>query len=242
MKEQLALLDQLQQTDTQAEADERELEELDEGSSTQEALTQEEQSLEQSERELAATRARLHDKELQLQGTEDDRAAKWSQAYGGRVTDPKELQALVQKISELDRRKDRLEEEAIGLLDEVEAKEQALAKKTTEVDRLREKLHNIQQHHRSRTEQLKARLLDLRERRQALPAQLSPSLLAQYEQIRQKSGNLAVVTVEGGACGGCHTSLPSNYVTGLANPAQVMRCENCGRILVLPQRSGAGMH
>lgn len=234
MKEQLQLLYQLQQTDTQIQADETELTELDDGSQTEQLLAEQEELHKQTQQGLSSIQAELHDKELQLQGTEDDREAKWNQAYGGRVSDPKELQALAQKIAELDRFKDRLEEEIIRLLDEVEAKQQAVAEKSTEVEQLREKLQTTQQSYRTRTEQLTNELQGLRQRREQLPGQISPSWLQQYEQIRQRSNNLAVVAVVNGACSGCYTAVPSNYVTQLEDPTTVIKCESCRRILVIP--------
>ena len=234
MKEQLQLLYELQQIDTQIQADETELAELDDGSSAEQALAQEEQLYQQMQQDLAATQAQLHDKELQWHGTEDDRESKWAQAYGGRVSDPKELQALEQKIAELDRRKDQLEEETLRLMDDVETKQQAVADNEAQVHQLREKLQSIQQNYRTRTEQLVAELTGLRQRREQLPQQISPSLLQQYEQLHQRSNNLAVVAVVNGACSGCHTSVPSNYVTRLENPTEVLKCESCRRILVIP--------
>ena len=120
MKEQLQLLYQLQQIDTQIQADQNELAQIDDGSAAQQRLGEEEQLSEQMQEDFATTQARLHDKELQLQGIEDEREAKWSRAYGGRVSDLKELQALEQKVAELDRRRDRLEEEILRLMDEME--------------------------------------------------------------------------------------------------------------------------
>lgn len=234
MKEQLQLLYQLQQIDTHIQARGHELATLDDGHSTEQTLAAQQQSLQQMQQDLAATRVQLHDKELQLQGTEDDRAAKWALAYGGRVTDPKELQALEKKIAELDRLRDRLEEEIIGLLDETEAQSQATDDKATEVQKLTAKLQSIRENSGTRTEQLTAQLQDLRQGREQLPTHIQPVLLQQYEQIRQRSGDLAVVAVDNGACGGCHTSVPSNYVTALANPTQILRCESCRRILVIP--------
>ncbi len=234
MKEQLQLLYQLQQIDTQIQADQNELARIDDGGAAQQRLGEEEQLSEQMQEDFATTQARLHDKELQLQGIEDEREAKWSRAYGGRVSDPKELQALDQKIAELDRRRDRLEEEILRLMDEVEDKQQAVDQKAGEVKYLREERQQIVDYYHNRTEQLNAELESLHQRRPQLCEQIPTSLLDRYDQIREKSNNLAVVVVGDGTCGGCHTSVPNNYVSMLHNPSELIRCENCRRILVIP--------
>ena len=89
-------------------------------------------------------------------------------------------------------------------------------------------------YYHNRTEQLNAELESLHQRRPQLCEQIPTSLLDRYDQIREKSNNLAVVVVDHGACGGCHTSVPNNYVGMLHNPFELIRCENCRRILVIP--------
>ncbi len=235
MNEQLALLYELQRIDTQVQADKTELDELDDGSQTEQLLAQQEECLAQMQQDLSNTKAELHDKELELQGTENDREVKWNQCYGGQVSDPKELQALAQKIAELDRRKDDLEGKILRLMEEVEAQQQQTTAQSAEVEELRDDLRRIQQHYSTRTEYLTNELHDLRQRREQLLPQISASLLQQYVRICQKSSNLAVVAVVNGACSGCRTSVPSNSITRLESTAEVVKCESCHRILVIPE-------
>jgi hypothetical protein len=61
---------------------------------------------------------------------------------------------------------------------------------------------------------------------------LSAPLRAKYERIRRSKGDLAIVGVEYGACGGCGYALPPQRVQEVRRNRDVVLCEGCGRILV----------
>jgi predicted nucleic acid-binding Zn-ribbon protein len=233
MKQQLVLLYQLQQTDSQIEADETELSGLDDGETLAEELEAEEAQLSELEDKLSATQAELHDKQLQLQGTEDDRQDKWDQTYGGRISDPKELSALERKIEELDRRTGKLEEDIILLLDEVETLQEQVNQKQADVEEMSNQLSVIRRHCEQRSAELDTELEQLSEQRTELETQTKSSLLDDYEHTRQNSANVAVTVAKNRACSACHTAVASSLLGELQQPTRVVRCESCRRILVL---------
>ena len=233
MKEQLVLLHSLQQTDSQITADQAELAGLDDGTVLAPQLEHGEGELAERHEKLAATQAQLHDQQLQLQGTEDDRQRKWNQAYGGMVSDSRELSALEQKIGELDRRKDKLEEDIIMLLDDVENMQAGAAEKRTEVERLSANLARTREDFAQRSAQLKAELARLSRQREELIERIDSSLLAEYDRIRERTSDLAVAVVEGKTCSACHTAVAGSLVAELEAPRRVVKCESCRRILVL---------
>ncbi len=233
MKQQLVLLYQLQQTDSQTEADEAELSGLDNGETLAGDLEAEEAQLSELEDKLSAAQAELHDKQLQLQGTEDDRQAKWDQTYGGRISDPKELSALERKIQELDRRKDKLEEDIIMLLDDVETLQEQVDQQQAAVKEMSSRLSEVRQHFEQRCAELSEELQHLVQRRSELEAQIKSSLLEDYEHTRQHSANVAVAVAKNRACSACHTAVASSLLGELQQPTRVVRCESCQRILVL---------
>ena len=233
MKEQLLLLYRLQETDTQFQDDEQELEELDPGEELAGQLEEQGTELAQLEQKLSEAQAQIHDKQLQLQSTEDDRESKWDQAYAGTVFDPRKLSALEQKIAELDRRKGKLEEDIILLLDEVETLEQQAADKRTEVDQMSNQLAQIRDHFEQRSRQLRQKLERLANQRQELEGEVEAELLEQYERIRQRSHNVVVAVVRDSRCSACHTAVATSLIGQLRQPDGLVTCENCRRILVL---------
>ena len=233
MKQQLVLLYQLQQTDSQIEADEAELSGLDNGETLAGELEAEEAKLSGLEDKLSVAQAELHDKQLQLQGTEDDRQTKWDQTYGGMISDSKELLSLERKIQELDRRKDKLEEDIIMLLDDVETLQEQSDQKQTDVETMSSRLSEVRQHFEQRSAELSEELQYVAQRRSELGAQIESSLLDDYEHTRQNSANVAVTVAKNRACSACHTAVATSLLGELQQPTRVVRCESCRRILVL---------
>ncbi len=233
MKQQLVLLYQLQQTDSQTEADEAELSGLDNGETLAGELEAEKAKLTELDDKLSAAQAELYDKQLQLQGTEDDRQTKWDQTYGGMISDPKELSALERKIQELDRRKDKLEEDIIMLLDDVDILQEQVDEKQTSVEEMSSRLSEVRQHFEQRCAELSEELEYLAQQRSELGAQIKSSLLDDYEHTRQHNANIAVAIAKDRACSACHTAVASSLLGELQQPTTVVRCESCRRVLVL---------
>ena len=75
--------------------------------------------------------------------------------------------------------------------------------------------------------------------RQAVAADVPAELLALYDQIRKTKG-VGAAMLRAGRCEGCHLSLNAadlNVIRASA-PEEVVRCEECRRILVRTPESG----
>jgi uncharacterized protein len=65
-------------------------------------------------------------------------------------------------------------------------------------------------------------------------------LLALYDKIRASSGGLGAAPLRRGQCGGCRVMLSTVGLNAIraAAPDEVVRCEECRRILVRTADSG----
>jgi predicted nucleic acid-binding Zn-ribbon protein len=65
-------------------------------------------------------------------------------------------------------------------------------------------------------------------------------LLALYERIRTQTGGTGAAMLQARQCQGCRLELYGNELSAVRNadPHEVVRCENCGRILVRTAESG----
>jgi uncharacterized protein len=65
-------------------------------------------------------------------------------------------------------------------------------------------------------------------------------LLDLYERMRQQHGGVGAAALHRGRCEGCHLSLNSGDLNQIrtAAPDEVVRCEECRRILVRTPESG----
>ena len=235
MREQLTWLYRLQQIDSRTRADQAELAGLDDGTALANELAKKRAALEELEHKFAQTQAQLHDRQLELQGAEDDRKRRWGQAYGGVVSDPKELSALERKIEELDRRRDKLEENIIMLLDEVEALEAEVGRERAEVARVAAEVEQVRARFTRRSAELATELTTLAGERAELAEKVQANCLAEYEYIRDRNSNVAVAMVVKHACSACHTSVAGSLLAELHAPSRLVKCESCKRILVLDE-------
>jgi predicted nucleic acid-binding Zn-ribbon protein len=75
--------------------------------------------------------------------------------------------------------------------------------------------------------------------RDASAAQIDKPLRTRYDRLRRTRSNDVVVPLVGGACGGCHTSVPLNRRTQIRAGAVLDGCEACGAILYPPESDGS---
>jgi predicted nucleic acid-binding Zn-ribbon protein len=70
-------------------------------------------------------------------------------------------------------------------------------------------------------------------KRGGLVSQIDRAPLSTYDRIRrQVKGGVAVVSVRKGSCGGCYRQLSPQVLVEARRTSKVVRCENCGRIIV----------
>jgi uncharacterized protein len=234
MNEQLRLLFELQQIDSAIMGHQRHLVETDDGARTARKL-----QAAQAQRDAAAAQAKAVegaslDRDLELKGTEEDLKKRKQRAYGGTISDTKELGALERKIQELTRHQHQLEDDILGLMEQSEAAGKALAVAQAEVDRLQQDYdhkHGDWENLRAAAEQ---DVKQLQVRRREIAVQLEPEILTNYESLRSKCEGVAVATVEGGMCLGCRNAVPGGVIGQVKAGHEIIKCQNCRRILYLP--------
>ncbi len=229
--QQLALLYELQVADSGIDERRRTMEGLDDGSSTRAELAAAEQKLQAAQEKLRHDRATLRDKELQLASTEEEIETKRDQAYGGTISDPKQLSALERKIEELTVLKGKLEEQILVLMDQVEEEAAQVEELERQVALLRERAEDIEKHYEMDRSRLEGEIEQLQQRREELVGKIEPTLLRMYEQLRSRHRGVAVAAVEDGKCSACHTAVPRDIEAKLLHASVPVRCENCQRIL-----------
>ena len=169
-----------------------------------------------------------------------DRAARDQSRLDSGQGSPKDLQALQHELETLARRQSALEDVELEIMERAEevrarhddatAQEpQALA----DVERLTEELA-------AATAEIDAQERELAEPRTALLAEIDDPLLALYDRVRAQSGGLGAAALRARRCGGCQLELNPvelNRIAG-APEDEVLRCEECSRILVRTPESG----
>lgn len=198
---------------------------------TEELLTAR-QRAEKAEAQVVKWTAEQTDLNLEL-GTVNSKAKRSEQRlYSGEVSNPKELEDLQHEVEALGRRRDVLEDElleAMIMLEEAQEErdgaQQALGQIESAWQRSQEAL-------RAEQNQLAAALHALIAEREAHQARIDPEAVAEYEAIRARKNNIAVVTLVNGTCMGCHVSVSANMVLQ-AQRGERITCNGCGRLLYM---------
>lgn len=158
----------------------------------------------------------------------------------GAITVAKQLQDLEHEVATLARRQSDLEDSELEVMERAETAQAELARLTAQRTG----------HHTARAEAESARDRAFRgidadlERtvaeRSALAATFPADLLALYEKLRASEGGVGAGEIARGRCGGCHLDLMNNEKSAFRTaPAdELLRHEDCGRILVRTAESG----
>jgi predicted nucleic acid-binding Zn-ribbon protein len=153
---------------------------------------------------------------------------------------PKEMTNLQHELDSLKRRQSDLEDQELELMERQEVAGAALAAAQQGLEKARAD--------RERAEQLRDdALADIAEgttkheaARAAVAGQISPPLLTLYDRIRAQTGTTGAAALRHRQCQGCRLELYGNELASVRNadPHEVLRCENCSRILVRTAESG----
>lgn len=152
----------------------------------------------------------------------------------GILTDPKQLTAMLDEIAHLERRISDLEDAELEVMERLEASQgevtELTARKAASEDGLRELMAR-------RDEQvalLDAELAELQTERAAIAAKISADLLSLYAKIAERSAGQGAALLDHGRCSGCQLTLNAADLDRFRAAAadEVLRCEECNRILV----------
>lgn len=158
----------------------------------------------------------------------------------GAVGSPRELENLQSELASLRRRQDDLEEQVLGVMEVREDVQTRLAAISAESEQLHaERAAAADKCSASQEEIDRSTALRTADRAR-LASEIPDDLLTLYEKVRADKGGVGAAALQRGRCEGCHLSLSGQDIAMLrsAPPEQVIRCEECRRILVRTPESG----
>jgi predicted nucleic acid-binding Zn-ribbon protein len=152
----------------------------------------------------------------------------------------RELEALQHEIVTLNRRQSELEDAELELMEQRETAQAALDDVAGRLTSTRTTRAEAEQR---RKEALAAIAKDEEYRqsgRRPLAADLPADLIALYDKIRDHSGGIGAAMLRHGRCEGCRIELSGGDKARVkaSPPDEVVRCEECRRILVRTAESG----
>ena len=196
--------------------------------------------------ELVRVRTELGDVQREVAKAESDvqlvrdRAARDQARLDSGTGTAKDLQALQHELQSLSRRQAELEDIEIEIMERAEAVEAEVSRLEGKHAELTVKLEEAQAAHDAALADLDAEAARVAAPRADVVAGVGDDLVALYEKVRAASGGLGAAALSHRRCGGCQLELNSVDMSRIkAAPAdEVLRCEECRRILVRTAESG----
>ena len=207
---------------------------------------------------LTASRAELNDSMRDMQIAVDDLTAAQKKADRdveqvkvrrskdqdrmdqGLISNPKDLERMQHELDSLNRRITTLEDEELEVMEELEEAQVRLTELQRQIADADERLSAVTAERDRRTAEIDAELSTVSADREPAVADVPADLLALYDRLRESKNGVGAAELRARQCGGCQLGLDASELSQIkSSPAdQVIRCEECQRILVRTPESG----
>ncbi len=196
--------------------------------------------------ELVRVRTELSDVQREVAKAESDvqlvreRAARDQARLDSGTGTAKDLQAIQHELQSLARRQSELEDVEIEIMERAEAVETEVARLEGKETELTARLQEVTAARDAALAELEAEARKVAAPRADVVAGVGADLVALYDKVRTSSGGLAAAALSHRRCGGCQLELNSVDMNRIkaAPDDEVLRCEECRRILVRTAESG----
>jgi uncharacterized protein len=169
-----------------------------------------------------------------------DRAARDRARLDGGTGSAKDLQAIQHELASLSRRQSELEDIELEIMERAEALGEHVSVLERDRNELAARLAAAVEARDAAMGDFAVERDQVAGRRAAAVESVGEDLVALYERIRPSRAGTGAAELRQRRCGGCHMELNQvdmNRITQ-APADEVLRCEECGRILVRTAESG----
>ena len=207
---------------------------------------------------LTASRAELNDSMRDMQIAVDDLTAAQKKADAdveqvkvrrvrdqdrmdqGLISNPKDLERMQHELDSLNRRISTLEDEELEVMEELEEAQVRLTELQRQLADADERLTALTAERDRRTAEIDAELTKLSAERGPAVVDVPADLLGLYDRLRESKNGVGAAELRARQCNGCQLGLDASELSQIkSSPAdQVIRCEECQRILVRTPESG----
>jgi uncharacterized protein len=158
----------------------------------------------------------------------------------GQVSSPRELENLQSEIESLIRRQSDLEEIVLDVMERQEGAQERREAALSEREEITANREVVTARRDAALGEIGEQAGKAGDRRAAVAGEEPQDLLDLYERMRVQHTGVGAAALRGGRCEGCHLSLNTVDLNSMraADPDEVLRCEECRRILVRTPESG----
>lgn len=169
-----------------------------------------------------------------------DRAARDQARLDAGTGSAKDLQAIQHELVSLARRQAELEDIELDVMERAESAEAEFAERTRSLAALEAELAAATTERDAALGELDAAAARSAAPRDDIAAEVGADLLALYERLRATHNGVGAAPLRQRRCLGCQLEVNAGDLAAIraAAPDEVMRCQECGRILVRTPESG----
>jgi len=230
VKEQINLLVKLQEKDRVLDRFRRQIRE------GPERLQDLEKELQTLEEDVEADRRRIQDlkkTQREYEAEIEDGLAHIRKSRGRlmSVKNNREYRALLREIEEAEKGNADKEDTILSCLEELENLNKELEVKEKGLSAMRDSLESEKTAVSKEVVRVQEELSDTEKSREKLVQTVAPQLLPKYEQIKARSGGIAMALVNNATCSECHLGIPPQMYNELQRQDSLKFCPNCQRII-----------
>jgi predicted nucleic acid-binding Zn-ribbon protein len=157
----------------------------------------------------------------------------------GQITNPKDLERMQHELVSLERRISTLEDAELEVMEKLEEAQQVLDGLGIRADDIDARLAELVAARDEKRAGIDRSLDEVSAARGPATEDLPEDLMALYERLREQKG-IGAALLRTRQCGGCNMTLDASELSRIRSaPAdEVIRCEECQRILVRTDESG----
>ena len=158
----------------------------------------------------------------------------------GLVTNPKDLERMQGELVSLERRISSLEDVELDVMERLETAQADLDRLTAELEQLDRRATDLSSTRDEKAGKLEAEVTEVAAQRKPVADGLPADLVTLYQRLREQKGGVGAAALRARRCGGCSLELTASDLSVIAKAPtdEVLRCEECNRILVRTSESG----
>jgi uncharacterized protein len=158
----------------------------------------------------------------------------------GLVNSPKELEGLQHEIATLAKRQSDLEDIVLEVMERLESSQSLQSELTAQQAKAEAQVAEQTASRSTKTSEIDNEVETLRAQRDTQAGSVDAELVTLYEKIRAQQGGVGAAELRQRRCTGCRLELNTVEINQLRSAAddEVMRCEECRRILIRTSESG----
>jgi len=158
----------------------------------------------------------------------------------GLITNPKDLERMQHELQSLERRITSLEDDELEVMARLEEAQRTLDSVATQIAAADERLAALATARDEKQAEIDAQLTQVTGERASALEGMPEDLMALYEKLRTQKGGVGAAALHQRRCTGCQLGIDTAELAVIkrAPSDEVIRCEECSRILVRTPESG----